>query len=146
MKKKNKKLNAIAKELSIQQVTKKAPTNKYSHVKGKLSATKMKQSDQEFMKLVEELKIQLVQGERTTVKLESERDQLQQRIPGQDFSGLQLELDSKQKELGEINRRIAELKSDLVRDESMFNDSKSAIGQKQKEINDLSEDCDRLAQ
>jgi chromosome segregation ATPase len=80
------------------------------------------------------------------VKLESERDQLQQRIPGQDFSGLQLELDSKQKELGEINRRIAELKSDLVRDESMFSDSKSAIGQKQKEINDLSGECDRLAQ
>lgn len=57
MKKKNKKLNAIAKELSVQQVTKKAPTNKYSHVKGKLNATKMKQSDQEFIKLVEELKI-----------------------------------------------------------------------------------------
>ena len=32
----NKKLRAIEKELSIKQVSKKAPVNKFSHVKGKL--------------------------------------------------------------------------------------------------------------
>jgi predicted nucleic acid-binding Zn-ribbon protein len=36
MKQRNKKLRAIEKELSVKQVTKKAPINKFSHVKGKL--------------------------------------------------------------------------------------------------------------
>lgn len=57
MKQRNKKLRAIEKELSVKQVTKKAPVNKFAHVKGKLQNTRMKQSDQDFLKLVEDLKI-----------------------------------------------------------------------------------------
>ena len=57
MKERNKKLRAIEKELAIKNVTKKAPVNKFSHVKGKLTNTRVKQSDQDFQKLVEELKV-----------------------------------------------------------------------------------------
>ena len=60
MKQRNQKLKAIEKELNIKQVTRKAPMNKYSHVKGKLQSSLMKKSDQEFGKLVEELKLKLV--------------------------------------------------------------------------------------
>jgi TolA-binding protein len=42
MKERNKKLRAIEKELNIKHVTKKAPANKYSHVKGKLNQSLMK--------------------------------------------------------------------------------------------------------
>jgi hypothetical protein len=45
MKDRNQKLRAIEKELIIRSVAKKAPVNKFSHVKGKLANTRMKQSD-----------------------------------------------------------------------------------------------------
>jgi hypothetical protein len=38
----NKKLRAIEKELGVRAVSKKAPVNKFSHVKGKLQNTRMK--------------------------------------------------------------------------------------------------------
>jgi hypothetical protein len=60
MKDRNKKLKAIEKELAIKHVIKKAPANKFSHVKGKLPNTRVKQSDQDFLKLVDELRVQLV--------------------------------------------------------------------------------------
>lgn len=56
----NKKLRAIEKELGIRAVSKKGPINKFSHVKGKLQNTRMKQSDQDFNKLVEDLRVQVV--------------------------------------------------------------------------------------
>lgn len=64
MKERNKKLKAIEKELAIKHVTMKGPVNKFAHVKGKLPNTRVKQGEQEFLKLVDELKVQLVQGEK----------------------------------------------------------------------------------
>jgi hypothetical protein len=57
MKDRNKKLKAIEKELAIKHVTKKASANKFAHVKGKLPNTRVKQSEQDFLKLVEELRV-----------------------------------------------------------------------------------------
>lgn len=57
MRDKNKKLRAIEKELTAKSITKKASTNKYAHVKGKLSAAKVKQSERDFERLLEELKV-----------------------------------------------------------------------------------------
>ena len=74
MKERNKKLRAIEKELAIKHVTKKAPINKFAHVKGKLPNTRVKQSEQDFLKLVEELKVQLVQGEKQIIQLTTHRD------------------------------------------------------------------------
>jgi len=42
MKDRNQKLRAIEKELIIRSVAKKAPVNKFSHVKGKLANTRLK--------------------------------------------------------------------------------------------------------
>ena len=56
LKEQNKKLKAIEKELAMKTVAKKAPTNKFSHVKGKLNLTSQKKGDGEFQKLVEDLK------------------------------------------------------------------------------------------
>jgi hypothetical protein len=42
MKERNRKLRAIEKELAIKHVTKKAPVNKFAHVKGKLAKTNVK--------------------------------------------------------------------------------------------------------
>ena len=64
MKQRNQKLRAIEKELAIRSVARKGPVNKYAHVKGKLPNPRFKQSDQDFQKLVEDLKVQLVAGER----------------------------------------------------------------------------------
>lgn len=76
MKERNKKLKAIEKELAIKHVTKKGPVNKFSHVKGKLPNTRVKQSEQDFLKLCEELKVQLVQGEKQIIQLTTHRDQI----------------------------------------------------------------------
>lgn len=64
MRDKNKKLRAIEKELAAKAITKKASTNKYAHVKGKLASAKVKQSEKEFERLLEELKVQLISGEK----------------------------------------------------------------------------------
>ena len=83
MKQRNQKLKAIEKELNIKQVTRKAPMKKYSHVKGKLQSSLMKKSDQEFGKLVEELKLKLVQGEKQVIHLSTLRDQASVQMPTQ---------------------------------------------------------------
>ena len=56
MKEKNRKLRAIEKELNIKNVSHKAPTGKYAHVRGKLLNSRGKKSDQEFRNLIEELR------------------------------------------------------------------------------------------
>ena len=69
IKERNNKLRAIERELqggsstkNLSSSTKKAPAppNKFAHVRGKLGNTALKKSDQDFNKLVEELKQQLV--------------------------------------------------------------------------------------
>ena len=44
----------------MKSVAKKAPTNKFSHVRGKLNLTSQRKGDDEFQKLVDELKTQVV--------------------------------------------------------------------------------------
>lgn len=67
------KLREIEREFASQRqkkpTVKKAPTNKFAHVRGKLGDTSLKQSEQDFLKLVEALKVRLVQGERQIIQL-----------------------------------------------------------------------------
>ena len=48
LKEQNKKLKAIERELAMKSVAKKAPANKFSHVKGKLNLTTQRKGDGEF--------------------------------------------------------------------------------------------------
>lgn len=111
MRDKNKKLRAIEKELTAKSITKKASTNKYAHVKGKLSNIKVKQSEKDFERLLEELKVQLIAGEKQIMHLTTQRDQLQQRLPSESHNTLQSALEGQQRELADVNRRIAEVKN-----------------------------------
>ena len=77
LKEQNKKLKAIEKELSMKSVAKKAPTNKFSHVRGKLNLTSQRKGDGEFQKLVDELKTQVVASYKKNIQLTEHRDRLQ---------------------------------------------------------------------
>jgi myosin-crossreactive antigen len=55
-----------------------------------------------------------------------------------------MEIDAAQRELAEINRRMAEMRSNLIRDETMFSESKTFIERKQSEIQDLNRECENL--
>jgi hypothetical protein len=57
-------------------VQRKAPSNKFSHVKGKLNLTAQKKGDQEFERLVQDLKTQVVSSHRKIIQMETQRDQL----------------------------------------------------------------------
>lgn len=83
MKDRNQKLKAIESKLSSQVKVGGAPRpatasipNKYAHIKGKLSATKMKESDIQFQRLLEELKVNMIQGEKQIIQLVQNRDKL----------------------------------------------------------------------
>ena len=145
MKDRNKKLKAIEKELAIKHVTKKGPVNKFSHVKGKLPNTRVKQSEQDFLKLCEELKVQLVQGEKQIIQLTTHRDQIQQKFSGTGQNEVMVSIDAYQKELQDILRQTGEIKSNIARDESMFGESKSYIERKQTDIEELNRDCENLS-
>lgn len=54
-------------------------------------------------------------------------------------------IDSQQRELQDILRRIGEVKSNIARDEAMFGESKSYIERKQTEIEELNRDCENLS-
>jgi len=54
-------------------------------------------------------------------------------------------VDAQQRELTEVNRRIADVKSNQLRDEAMFNDSRDFVEKKQEEIHNLNKECERLA-
>jgi hypothetical protein len=71
MRDKNKKLRAIEKELAAKAVTKKAATNKYAHVKGKLAGAKVRQSERDFERLLEDVKVKLISGEKQIMQLTS---------------------------------------------------------------------------
>jgi len=122
-----------------------APANKFAHVKGKLGNTNLKKSDQDFNKLVEELKVQLVQGEKQIIQLTTHRDNLQSRQPVGGRSDAQLEIDGAQRELTDIQRKMAEMRSNLIRDETMFSESKVFIERKQEDIQALSRACEQLS-
>ena len=96
------------------------------------------------MKLVEELKVQLVQGEKQLIQLTTHRDNLQLRFSSGGANSNQMEIDAAQRELAEINRRMAEMRSNLIRDETMFSESKTFIERKQSEIQDLNRECENL--
>jgi predicted nucleic acid-binding Zn-ribbon protein len=66
-------------------------------------------------------------------------------MPNQNQGSLQMELDSQQKELTDINRRSADIKSNLARDEALFAESKHLIERKQQDIQDLGRECETLA-
>ena len=55
-----------------------------------------------------------------------------------------MEIDAAKRELAEINRRMAEMRSNLIRDETMFSESKTFIERKQSEIQDLNRECENL--
>ena len=76
LKDQNKKLKAIEKELAMKSVAKKAPVNKFSHVKGKLNLTAQKKGDEQFNKLVQDLKTQVVASHRKSIQLETQRNGL----------------------------------------------------------------------
>ena len=114
-------------------------------MQGKLGNTSLKKSDQEFFKLVEELKQQLVLGQKQIIQLTTHRDNLQARLPSHGRSDAQLEIDSAQRELVDIQRKMAEMRSNLVRDETMFSESKLFIERKQEEIQELSRACEQLS-
>jgi len=82
MKERNKKLKAIEKELNLQYVTQKAPTNKFAHVRGKLNNTATKKSEQAFHDLVDELKAQLHMVKKRTARLKTQRASRQRDYPG----------------------------------------------------------------
>ena len=74
MKDRNQKLKAIESKLRSQVKVGGAPRpatasmpNKYAHINGKLSATKMKESDLQFQRLLEELKVNMIQGEKQII-------------------------------------------------------------------------------
>ena len=143
---KNRKLKAIEKELNIQKVTKKTQGNKYAHVKGKLNnSVKAKQSDKDFLSLIEELRVQLVHGEKNIARLTAKKDALMTNSMG---SGRQIghELEEHQRELMEITKKTNDLKQDKVRDEGQFTRTKQYITEKQSEIMKLTNECQNLEQ
>ena len=144
MKQRNQKLKAIEKELNIKQVTRKAPMNKYSHVKGKLQSSLMKKSDQEFGKLVEELKLKLVQGEKQVIHISTQRDQASVQMPTQS-NDLQSQVDGAQKQLAAISQKAAEINANLISDQTMFSESKNFIDKKLDDISKLGGECESLA-
>jgi len=151
IKERNSKLRAIETSLasgSKPPATKKAVSSmgKFSAApRPKMSSTANAAGDRHYAKLLEELKVQLVAGERQVVQLTTYRDKLQANAPGGGRSDVQLEIDGAQRELGDIHRRIAEMRTNLVRDETMFGESKSFMERKQQEINDLSRECENLS-
>lgn len=62
--------------------------------------------------------------------LTTRRDQMQAQFPSKNKGTLQLELDEQQAEFTNINKRIAEIKNGLIRDEAMFGESKAFIERK----------------
>lgn len=42
-------------------------------------------------------------------------------------------------------RKISDIRSNLIRDESMFTDSKDYVMKKQQEIDEISRECEQLA-
>mmetsp|Transcript_20877 Transcript_20877/g.32227 ORF Transcript_20877/g.32227 Transcript_20877/m.32227 type:complete len:141 (+) Transcript_20877:308-730(+) len=94
MKERNRKLKAIEKELSVRSLAKKAPTNKYAHVKGKLNQTKTKQSEVEYNKIVEELRVQLIQGEKKIIALTQQSDQISSKFNNNSQNDLSSELEN----------------------------------------------------
>lgn len=77
IKERNKKLRTIEQGIGKEKAKKppaKKPLNKYSHVKGKLNEASIAKSDQEHMKLVEAIKIQLVSCEKQIIALTAQRD------------------------------------------------------------------------
>ena len=55
-----------------------------------------------------------------------------------------MELDSLQKEYTEISRKTAEMKSNLLMDESMFGESKAQVERKQQEIHQLNQKIENI--
>ena len=130
MKERNKKLQAIEKELNLQYVTQKAPTNKFAHVRGKLNNGGSKKSEQAFHDLVDELKAQLHMVKKRTARLKTQRAERQRDAPAATSSDLQKELDAQQQELIDITKRIADIKSDRIRDQAAFEQSKAYVEEK----------------
>jgi hypothetical protein len=63
--------------------------------------------------------------------LTTQRDRLQQRQAGESHRGLETALEGQQRELEEVTRRIAELKSSQHEKEIAFNNAKDAMEKKQ---------------
>ena len=145
MRDKNKKLRAIEKELTAKNITKKAATNKYAHVKGKLASANAKQSQRDFERLLEELKVQLIAGEKQIMHLTTQREQLQARHPKESQTTVEAALDAQQRELAEVARRVAEIKSGQVDKESMFSNTKDLMEKKRQEIQELITECKNLS-
>ena len=146
MRDKNKKLRAIEKELTAKNITKKASANKYSHVKGKLASANAKQSEKEFEKLLEELKVQLIAGEKQIMHLTTQRELLQARLPKESQTTVEAALEAQQRELAEVSKRIAEIRSGQADKEAMFSNTKDLMEKKRQEIQELNEECERLTQ
>lgn len=66
-------------------------------------------------------------------------------MPSHGRSDMQLEIDAAQRELTDIHRRMAEMRSNLVRDETMFSESKHYIERKQNDIQGLNRECENLS-
>ena len=78
----NKKLRAIERHESAKNVSTKKPANKYNHVKGKLPNHKMKQSEQDYQSLIDEMKSKIVKGEQEIIRLTARRDELRRTHKG----------------------------------------------------------------
>jgi len=97
IKERNKKLKVIESDMTQSAKPKKAPpkpANKFSHVKGKLGSQTMKESDQQFQKMCEDLRKSNVACNREIIRLTTMRDQLQEKFGSVAHSGQQLEIDS----------------------------------------------------
>jgi SMC interacting uncharacterized protein involved in chromosome segregation len=89
----NKKLRAIERHESAKNVSAKKPANKYNHVKGKLPNHKMKQSEQDYQSLIDEMKSKIVKGEQEIIRLTARRDELRRTHKGKGSSTLKTSIE-----------------------------------------------------
>lgn len=87
----------------------------------------MKQSEQGYYDLIEEMKSKIVKGEKEIISLQARRDELRKTTKDKGHSTLKMTIDQNVRELTELNVKTAKLKGELARDRTMFDEQQSVI-------------------
>lgn len=104
----------------------------------------MPKSEQQHLKLIEAVKMQLVMNDKQIIVLTAQRDRLQAGLPRSGATEIQGEIEAMQKEERDFYNRISEMRRNIAIDEKAFSDSQAYLDKQHETIKTISKDIESL--